>query len=117
MIERQRSVDVVGGFRMIVGAILVIVGTILLLMLGFALITVINEPKEMALFELLYEETANEGSALAGHLAELQFDIKIGEPLRSLLFVVLIVWVLSAIVGMIRGLVSSGLELLRGKKD
>ena len=97
---------------MLVGGALVVMGGALLLGAGLVVLEVIEDPASVKLVALILEEMEGEGNALYGNLDGARFEIGIGEPLRTLLFLVLVVWLLGMLVSILKTLVLTGRQLL-----
>lgn len=97
---------------MLVGGALVIMGGALLLGAGLVVLDVIEDPSSVKLVALILEEMEGEGNALYGDLGGTRFAIGIGEPLRTLLFLIVVVWLLGTLVSILKMLVLTGKQLL-----
>jgi hypothetical protein len=97
---------------MLVGATLVIMGGALLLSAGLIAIDILDNPSDVKIVALILQEMAAEGPALHGDLDGMRFAIGIGEPLRTLLFLVVVVWLLGVLVSILKTLVLTGKDLL-----
>lgn len=101
---------------LILGTVLILFGGALLVAIGLIVTEVISNPSEVKLLALIFEATEGDSKALYGNIGETQFAIGIDEPLRTLLFLVLAIWVLGALASILKTLVVTGKSLLSEAK-
>lgn len=102
---------------MLVGATLIIMGGALLLSVGLIALDILENPSSVKIVALVLDEMAAEGPALHGDLGGMRFAIGVGEPLRTLLFLIVVVWLLGMLVSILKTLVLTGKELLSSASD
>lgn len=114
--RESSSIDVGRVLLGVIGAALVLMGAALLLSLGLLALKVMTEPSEVQILALFLDSPSPEGGALFGHIANTPFSIGIDEPLRTLLFLVLALWLLGAIGSILKTLVTTGKDLLMASR-
>lgn len=97
---------------MLVGATLLVMGGALLLSAGLIAVDILDNPSDVKIVALILNEMAGEGPALHGDIDGTRFAIGIGEPLRTLLFLLVVAWLLGVLVSILKTLVLTGKELL-----
>jgi len=108
----QRSDDIIRKFVLIFGVLLVVFGGVILFYIGYLVLQVINDPKEVRVVEYILEQFKAGDLALYGNLEEKRFTLHLAEPVKAAIFLfvgVLIVWVLARIV---LSLISGGIQML-----
>ena len=101
---------------MVVGSVVLLLGALMLVSLALVVIDVIRHPNDVALINLVMQSMQQRGVAVAGHLGELKFSLTIDEPLRTLLFLVVCVWLLGALASILKTIVMTGKALVeRGR--
>lgn len=96
----------------LVGATLVVCGGVLLLGVGLTVLDILANPADVKIVALILDEMHREGDALYGDLDGARFAIGIGEPLRTVVFLVLVLWLLGVLVSILKTLVLTGKELI-----
>lgn len=114
--RRSSGVDVGRILLAVIGTALVLMGAALLLALGLVALEVMTKPSEVQILALFLDAPKPEGGALFGHIANTPFSIGIDEPLRTLLFLVLALWLLGAVASILKTLVMTGKELLMASR-
>ena len=95
---------------------MLLLGAIMLVSLALVAVDVLRNPADVALIALVMQSMQEGGVALTGHLGELDFALQIEEPLRTLLFLVVCVWLLGALASILKTIVLTGKALLeRGR--
>ena len=101
---------------LITGAVVLLLGAIMLVSLALVVVDVLRNPADVALIALVMQSMQEGGVALTGHLGEFEFALRIEEPLRTLLFLVVCVWLLGALASILKTIVLTGKALLeRGR--
>ena len=100
-----------------IGVVLVIAGTMMLLYIGVFLINAISEPQSVGLIGLILERTEGARQAVSGSVGGIDFELILDDPISTLLFLILSVWILSAFAGIVRGIISAGTALVGTGKD
>lgn len=120
-VARQSNADPARVLLLITGSVVLLLGAIMLVSLALVAVDVVRNPAEVALIALLMQSMEQSGVALAGHLGEIDFALRIEEPLRTLLFLVVCVWVLGALASILKTIVLTGKALVEragaGRKD
>ncbi|MFT5176165.1 MAG: hypothetical protein ACI8W7_004359 [Gammaproteobacteria bacterium] len=115
-VSRQSNTDTAGTLLMVVGSGVLLLGALMLASLALVVIEVINNPNDVALVNLVMQSMQQRGVAVAGHLGEFEFSLTIDEPLRTLLFLVVCVWLLGALASILKTVVMTGKALVeRGR--
>jgi type IV secretory pathway VirB3-like protein len=103
----------VAGMAMIVmGMALVAVGALMLAFLGMTVVEMLKAPEETKLVSLILEQTQAEGQAFFGQFGTSSVTFTIGEPLRTMLFVLILVWILQAVLKIVTAIVGAGRDLV-----
>ena len=117
-VSRHSAADPGRTLLLVVGSVVLLLGAVMLLMLALVVVDVIRQPNEVALIALAMQSMQQSGVAVAGHLGELDFALRIEEPLRTLLFLVVCVWVIGALASILKTIVLTGKALVdRGRGD
>jgi hypothetical protein len=101
-----------GAALMVLGVCLVVMGALMLVYLGMIILEILRKPSDVQLVTLLMEQTQEQGQAFFGQFGESAITFTVGEPLRSFIFVLLLLWILGAISNIIRGIIAAGRELV-----
>jgi hypothetical protein len=97
---------------LIVGAVLLLMGGMMLVLLVGIVIDVLRNPGDVALIALAMQGMQQSGVAVAGNLGAVDFSLHIDEPLRTLLLLVVCVWVLGALASILKSVVMTGKNLV-----
>ncbi|MEM9441357.1 MAG: hypothetical protein AAGA73_12990 [Pseudomonadota bacterium] len=97
---------------MVLGIGLVLLGALMLVYLGMILLEILRTPSDVELVTVLLQQTQQDEQAFFGQFGESAITFSIGEPLRSLVFVLLLLWILSAIANIIKGIIAAGRDLV-----
>ena len=117
-VSRSSSADPARTLLLVVGSVVLLLGAVMLVSLALVVVDVIRSPGDVALIALVMQSMQQSGVALAGHLGELEFSLRIDEPLRTLLFLVVCVWLLGALASILKTVVLTGKALVeRGRGD
>jgi hypothetical protein len=108
----SRQTDIRGTLALVVGSVLVLMGAGLLLAVGWTVLRIITEPTSVALLGLFLDSTPSAQGALSGHIAGTEFAIAIDEPLRTLLYLIVGLWVLGAVASILKVVTLTGKDLL-----
>ncbi len=117
-VSRGSSIDAARALLLIVGAALLLMGGMMLVMLIGIVIDVLRNPDEVELIALAMQGMQQDGVAIAGNLGAVGFSLRIDEPLRTLLLLVVCVWVLGALASILKSVIITGKNLVeRGRGD
>ena len=111
-VSRGASLEPARALLLVVGAALLLIGALMLLLLASVVVDVIRQPDEVALIALVMQGIQQSGVAVAGHLGDVNFSLRIDEPLRTLLLLVVCVWVLGALASILKSVVLTGKSLV-----
>jgi hypothetical protein len=95
------------------GMILVGIGAVMLIYLGLMVIKVLNTPEEIRIVQFIQENTSVGDQLFSGHVGEQDIEISLSEPVRTVLFLVLGVSIFGVLAGILKALISGGIELIR----
>lgn len=97
---------------MVLGIGLVLLGALMLVYLGMIILEILRTPSDVQLVNVLLDQTQEQGQAFFGQFGENAITFSIGEPLRSFVFVLLLLWILGTISNIIRGIIAAGRDLV-----
>ncbi len=109
------NTDAIGGALVIMGLLLIILGAGLLVYLAIYMFKVLDEPNSIALVALIFDSLREGDKLLFGSLGNGPngpFEISLGEPMRTFLFIFIVVWVLGAFARILTSLIGAGRELV-----
>ncbi|MGI9437437.1 MAG: hypothetical protein ACR2Q4_21860 [Geminicoccaceae bacterium] len=102
----------------VLGVVLVLAGAGMLLYLGTVIIDILQEPSEVKLVAMVFDQIQVGDRAFFGNIGESQFAFSLGEPLRTMLFVIVILWILGAFANIIKAIIGAGRDLIvAGQQD
>jgi hypothetical protein len=101
-----------GMVLMVLGVALVVIGALMLVYLGMTVVDMLKSPGDTRLVTLILERSQAEGQAFFGQFGESSVSFTIGEPLRTIVFVLLLLWILQAILRIITSIVGAGRDLV-----
>lgn len=96
-----------------IGMILVGIGAVMLIYLGLMVIKVLNAPEEIRIVQFIQENTSVGDQLFSGHVGEQDIEVSLSEPVRTVLFLVLGVSIFGVLAGILKTLISGGIELIR----
>jgi hypothetical protein len=101
-----------GAALLVLGVGLIFLGAFMLVYLGMIVLDILRTPSDVRLITLLLEQTQEQGQAFFGQFGENAVTFTIGEPLRSMVFVLMLLWILGAVLNIIKGIIAAGRELV-----
>jgi hypothetical protein len=102
----------------VLGVILVLAGAIMLLYLGTVVVSILKAPDEVKLVALVFDQVQKGGLAFFGTIGESKFEFALGEPLRTIVFVLILLWIIGALANIIKTIIGAGRELITaGQRD
>ena len=101
-----------GVLLMTLGGFLIIAGAAMLLFLGLMVVDIVREPDDVKLVALVFDRIQGQDRAFLGVIGDNRFEFQLGEPLRTILFVLVVIWLLGAFARIINGIISAGRELM-----
>ena len=96
-----------------VGVGLILVSVVALLYLAWVVLQVFRNPEEVQLIQFLTEKIEGTDHAISGSLGDQQFDVRLGDPIKHLLFLFMGAVILSIVASIFRGIIRAGIELIR----
>ena len=116
-VSRGSSLDPARALLLVVGAALLLMGGLMLVLLVSVVVDVLRQPDEVALIALAMQGMQQSGPAVAGNLGDVNFSLRIDEPLRTLLLLVVCVWVLGALASILKSVVLTGKSLVEQSRS
>lgn len=96
----------------VLGVVLMVIGAIMLIYLGMTVFGILKSPDDTKLVTLILEQTQKQGQAFFGTFGNSKIEFTFGEPLRTMLFVLVLLWILGAILNIIKAIVGAGRDLV-----
>ena len=96
----------------VLGVALVVVGALMLVYFGMTVFGILKSPADTELVTLLMEQSQEQGQAFFGRFGESKVEFTLGEPLRTMLFVLILLWILGAVLNIIKSIVGAGRDLV-----
>lgn len=96
------------------GACLVIAGGVLFLGFGQLVYDIVNEPEKVRIIQFVLEQISGEGPLISGSSAGSEFELRLSEPAKTFGFFFLGVFALGILAGIVKALVSAGVEIMKG---
>jgi hypothetical protein len=116
MLTRESN-DGIRNFLLGAGVVLIVIGSLMLVYIGVYVLDAIVEPESVGLIDLLLKRMSGNERALIIRSDTGSFSLGIEEPINTLLFLVLAVWLLSAFAGIVKTIVTTGTQLVTAAKD
>tara|TARA_B100000405_G_C16699889_1_gene415830 strand:- start:1394 stop:1753 length:360 start_codon:yes stop_codon:yes gene_type:complete len=113
---RDQQGSGIATFLSILGGVLIVAGAALLLYLGILIMDALRDPQSIGLFAEILAATGRSGNGLEANLGGVQFQLSMEEPISTLLFVVVAIWVLGAFAGIVRSIIQAGTSLIETAK-
>ena len=63
--------------------------------MGTLVITALTDPGQVSLIALILQATGNTSQSIVTHLNGEQFELTLGEPISTLLFLIASIWIMS----------------------
>ncbi len=104
--------NLAGVVLIVLGMMLVVVGALMLVYLGMTTFDILKQPGDSELVTLILEQTKEQGRAFFGTFGESKIEFTLGEPLRTMLFVLVLLWILGAILNIIKSIIGAGRDLV-----
>ncbi|MEZ5930454.1 MAG: hypothetical protein R3F54_00575 [Alphaproteobacteria bacterium] len=101
-----------GMVMIVLGVALVVIGALMLVYLGMTVVDILKDPDDIRLVSLILERTQTEGQAFFGQIGEFSVTFTIGEPLRTMIFVLVLLWILLALLRIVTSIVGAGRDLV-----
>ena len=95
------------------GILLVGMGAVMLIYLGLMVLKVLNTPEEVRIVQFIQETVGIGDQVLFGNVGEQEIDIHLSESVRTVLFLILGVSLFGVLAGILKALISGGIELIR----
>lgn len=96
----------------VLGVVLMVIGALMLAYLGMTVFGILKSPADTELVTLLMEQTQEQGQAFFGTFGESRIEFTLGEPLRTMLFVLILLWILGVVLNIIKSIVGAGRDLV-----
>lgn len=113
---RDQQGSGIATFLSIVGGVLIVAGAALLLYLGILIMDALRDPQSIGLIAEILAATGRSGNGLEANLGGVQFQLSMEEPVSTLLFVVVAIWVLGAFASIVRSIIQAGTSLIETAK-
>lgn len=110
--EGDGTQNIAGIVLIVLGVMLVIVGSVMLIYLGMTVFGILKSPDDTKLVTMILEQTQTRGQAFFGSFGDNKIEFTLGEPLRTLLFVLILLWILGVVLNIIKSIVSTGRDLV-----
>lgn len=95
------------------GILLVGMGAVMLIYLGLMVIKVLNSPEEIRIVQFIQETVGIGDQVFSGNVGEQEIDVHLSESVRTVLFLILGVSLFGVLAGILKALISGGIELIR----
>jgi hypothetical protein len=95
------------------GLLLLGIGAVMLIYLGLMVFKVLNEPEEVRIVQFIQETVSIGDQVFFGNVGEQEIEIHLSESVRTVLFLILGVSLLGVLAGILKVLISGGIELIR----
>ena len=96
----------------VLGVVLVVIGAMMLVYLGMTVLDILKAPGDTELVTLILEQTREQGQAFFGTFGQSKIEFTLGEPLRTMLFVLVLLWILGAVLRIIMAIIGAGRDLV-----
>lgn len=96
----------------VLGVVLVVIGALMLVYLGMTVLDILKAPGDTELVTLILEQTSEQGQAFFGTFGQSKIEFTLGEPLRTMLFVLVLLWILGAVLRIIMAIIGAGRDLV-----
>lgn len=103
---------VAGVLLIVLGVMLVVIGALMLVYLGMTVLNILKAPADTELVTLILAQTREQGQAFFGTFGQSRIEFTLGEPLRTMLFVLILLWILGAVLNIIKAIIGAGRELV-----
>lgn len=110
--ENDGDHHVAGMVLMVIGIVLIVIGAMMLVYLGMTVLDILKSPGDTELVTMLLQQSQEQGQAFFGTFGESKIEFTLGEPLRTMLFVLILLWILSAVLNIIKSIVRAGRDLV-----
>ncbi len=104
--------DLAGVLLIVLGVALMVIGALMMVYLGMTIFEILKSPDETKLVALILEQTQTQDRTFSGVFGDRRIEFTFGEPLRTLLFVLVLVWILGAMLKIVTSIVGAGRELV-----
>lgn len=102
----------------VLGVVLVLAGAVMLLYLGTVVVGILKAPDDVKLIALVFDQVQKGGLAFFGTIGESKFEFSLGEPLRTIVFVLILLWIIGALANIIKTIIGAGRDLITaGQRD
>ncbi|MGI9510658.1 MAG: hypothetical protein ACR2QJ_15070 [Geminicoccaceae bacterium] len=102
----------VGVLLIVLGVALMIAGIVMLVYLGMTVLDILKSPEDAELVALLLEQTKEQGQAFFGTFGDNKVEFTLGEPLRMVLLILVLLWILGAVLRIIGVIIGVGRDLV-----
>lgn len=110
--EGDGTQNIASTLLIILGVALMVIGAVMLIYLGMTVFGILKSPNDTKLVTLILEQTQRQGQAFFGTFGDSKIEFTLGEPLRTMLFVLVLLWILNAILNIIKSIVGAGRDLV-----
>ncbi|MDH3659644.1 MAG: hypothetical protein OEU92_06390 [Alphaproteobacteria bacterium] len=110
--EEDGARSVAGLALIVLGVALVVIGALMMVYLGMTVFGILKTPADTELVTLILEKSQEQGQAFFGTFGQSRVEFTLGEPLRTLLFVLLLLWILGALLNIIKAIIAAGRDLV-----
>lgn len=100
----------------LLGVILLLGGCVVLAYIGILALEVINNPEEVKIVHYVLEQVQIDHTALSGNVDGQTFEITLGEPLKTAIFLVIGLLTLNFLAKIVKILVLTGLQLIKSSQ-
>lgn len=103
---------------LVFGYTLIGLGTACLLYLAIIVFQIIDSPEQVRIVEFVLKYIPSGDRAAYGHIGQQPFELNLGQSVRTVLFLLIGMMILTGIASIARALITGGIELLRiGNKN
>jgi hypothetical protein len=96
------------------GCCLLVAGAVLLLWFGQVVYQIVTEPEKVRIIQYIMEHVSTEGPIITGSAAESSFEVTLSDSAKAFGFFFLGVLALGVLAGIVKALLSGGVEVIRG---
>ncbi len=102
-------------FLIALGCCLLVTGGVLLLWFGQIVYQIVTEPEEVRIIQFIMEQVSyKDGSFISGSSSGQKFELILSDSAKTFVFFFLGIFVLGVLSGIIKAIVSSGVEIIKG---